>query len=169
MAYRRFEDEDLPVRKPANEKGWYQGVYKVRNYRKYMSNKPPIFRSSWEYNLMYVFDTNDNILRWGSEVVEIPYINPIDNAPHRYFTDFFVEFIDINGKFIQWIIEVKPLSKLNPPKQKNKTRTRAYQMNEYMINKAKWNAADLYCSKKGWQFKILTEEEIKALNRYIPM
>lgn len=168
MAYRPFEDQETPIQRPASEGGWSQGVYKVKNSRKYMSTKPPVFRSSWEYNIMYMFDTNENICRWGSEIIEVPYINPIDGNPHRYFTDFFAEFKDEKGQYKKWVIEVKPLSKLSPPKQKKRTKTWAYQMNEYMINTAKWNAASVFCNKRGWEFKIFTEEEIKALDRFVP-
>lgn len=168
MAYRPFEDQEAPIKRPASEGGWNQGVYKVRNARKYMSTKPPVFRSSWEYSIMYMFDTNDNIVRWGSEIIEVPYINPIDGNPHRYFTDFFAEFKDEKGQYKKWVIEVKPLNKLSPPKQQRRTKTWAYQMNEYMINTAKWNAASAFCAKRGWEFKIFTEEEIKALDRFVP-
>jgi hypothetical protein len=168
MAYTPFEDQEAPIKRPASEGGWHQGVYKVRNAGKYMSTKPPVFRSSWEYNIMYMFDTNSNICRWGSEIIEIPYINPIDGNPHRYFADFFAEFKDERGQYKKWVIEVKPLNKLSPPKQKKRTKTWAYQMNEYMINTAKWNAAGGFCAKRGWEFKIFTEEEIKALDRFVP-
>ena len=136
MAYTPFEEQESPIKRPASEGGWHQGVYKVRNASKYMSTKPPVFRSSWEYNIMYMFDTNANICRWGSEIIEIPYINPIDGNPHRYFADFFAEFKDERGQYKKWVIEVKPLAKLSPPKQKKRTKTWAYQMNEYMINTA---------------------------------
>lgn len=163
MAYKKFEDQDAPVPRPKSEGGWNQGVYKLLNQKKYMSTKPPIYRSSWEANVMYLFDTNDFVVRWGSEIIEIPYINPIDGNPHRYFADFYVEFKDKHGKYIKWVIEVKPASKLNPPKQQKRTKTWAYQMNEYMINKAKWHAATAFCNHRGWDFKIFTEDNIKNM------
>lgn len=156
-----FRDQNLPGE--WNKGGWNQGVYKIQNPSKYMSNRPPIYRSSWEANVMYLFDTNHNIKRWGSEIIEVPYCSPIDGRMHRYYVDFYVEFTDKNGKYIKWLIEVKPASKLNPPKQKRKTKTWAYQMNEYMINRAKWNAAGAYAKNSGWDFKIFTEEEIHRL------
>jgi hypothetical protein len=165
MAYRSFEDQDLPIQRPKSEGGWHQGVYKVVNYKKYMSNKPPIFRSSWEANMMYLFDMNSFVTRWGSEILEIPYMNPIDSKVHRYFADFYVEFKDKNGKYIKWVIEVKPADKLHPPKQKKRTKTWAYQMNEYVINVAKWTAARAYCQHRGYEFKIFTDDEIKSLCR----
>jgi len=160
---RQFEDQDLPPQRPKSEGGWHQGVYKVVNYKKYMSTKPPIFRSSWEANVMYLFDMNEFVVKWGSEVIEVPYINPIDGKAHRYFTDFYVEFKNKNGEYVKWVIEVKPESKLKPPRQQKRTKTWAYQMNEYVINTAKWNAARAFCKHKGWEFKIFTDVEIKML------
>jgi hypothetical protein len=32
--------------------------------------------------------------------------------------------------------------------------------NTYLVNQAKWEAAENVCEKKGWKFKILTEKEI---------
>lgn len=156
-------DEEYSVQRPRSEGGWRQGVYKIMNYKKYMSTKPPIYRSSWEYSLMYLCDTNEFIVRWGSEIIEIPYINPIDGNQHRYFADFYIEFKDKHGKYIKWVVEVKPASKLNPPKQQRRTKTWAYQMNEYAINKAKWAYAEAYCKNKGWEFKIMTEEQIRNM------
>lgn len=156
--------EDLsPQKRPQSEGGWSQGVYKVKNWRKYMSTKPPIYRSGWEYSVMYFFDNNQYVDRWGSEIIEIPYVNPIDGNVHRYFTDFYLEFVDKNGKYQKWVIEVKPISKLSPPKQQRKTKTFAYQMNEYLINKAKWAAAEAFCKNKGYIFQIFTEQQIRSL------
>ena len=165
MAWKKFEDSDVPVPRPKSEGGWNQGVYKIVNYSKYMSTKPPIFRSSWEYTVMYLFDKNDFVRRWGSEVVEIPYCSPIDGNVHRYFADFYVEFVDKHGQYKKWVIEVKPVDKMYPPKQTKKTKTWAYQMNEYMINQAKWKAAEVYCKNKGFEFQIFTEVQIKQLSR----
>lgn len=165
MAYKPFEEQDAPIQRPKSEGGWHQGVYKVVNYKKYMSNKPPVFRSSWEANVMYLFDMNEFVVRWGSEVIEIPYVNPIDGKVHRYFADFYVEFKNKQGQYIKWVVEVKPVSKLTPPKQQKRTKTWAYQMNEYMINTSKWNAAKAYCQHRGYEFKIFTEDEIRNMCR----
>lgn len=163
-----FQEQDAPIQRPKSEGGWHQGVYKITNHKKYLSTMPPIFRSSWEANVMYLFDHNEYVIRWGSEITEIPYINPIDGNPHRYFADFYVEFKNKNGKLSIWVIEVKPESKMYPPKQKKRTKTWAYQMNEYMINKAKWNAAMAFCKHKGYEFKIFTEYDIRQITHDMP-
>jgi hypothetical protein len=33
-------------------------------------------------------------------------------------------------------------------------------MRDWIINNAKWEAAKQYCLDRGWEFKILTEQEI---------
>lgn len=143
--------------------GWNQGVYDIKNYKKYLSNEPPVFRSSWEYTLMYFLDHNEHISRWGSEFIKIPYISPKDGEYHQYVTDFYFEFTNKNGKFQRWIVEVKPESQLKPPKQTRKTRTFNGQMLEYQINVAKWKAAGEFCRRQGISFKIFTEADIRCI------
>lgn len=35
----------------------------------------------------------------------------------------------------------------------------------YQVNLAKWEAAKKYCVKMGWEFKIVTEEELGIKKR----
>lgn len=146
--------------------GWNQGVYHVVNRDKYIGRSSPIFRSSWEYTVMYFCDHNGNILRWASEFVQIPYVHPCDGKVHTYFTDFYVEFQTADGKIERSIIEVKPEKQLFKPTQQRKTKTWKIQMITYMINQAKWAAAEAYCRNKGITFRKFTEKEIKALEKH---
>jgi hypothetical protein len=76
----------------------YKGKYKPENPRKYVGDLEEIrYRSLWERRFMVYCDTNANITKWGSEIVKIPYISPLDGRPHKYFVDFIIESIDKDG------------------------------------------------------------------------
>ena len=57
---------------------YYQGTYKPMNPEKYIGNKDPYYRSSWEKKAMVYFDSNSNVLAWGSETIAIPYFSIFD-------------------------------------------------------------------------------------------
>ena len=109
---------------------------------------------------MYFCDTNDGIRAWSSEKIVIPYISPVDNDVHRYFVDFKVTF----SKGQVWLVEIKPNKQTKEPKVKKKV-SKSYitEVVTHAINKAKWEAADLYAKKKGWTFKVLTEESLATM------
>ena len=108
-------------------------------------------------------DSNPNILEWGSEEVVIPYRSPIDNRVHRYFPDFYMQIKESNGTTKRYLIEVKPKRQTKPPaKQKRQTKKYIYEVTEYAKNQAKWEAANQFCLDRRWQFKIITEDELKV-------
>ena len=54
------------------------------------------------------------------------------------------------------------LSKQNlPKKQRRRTKKYITEVTTYAVNDAKWKAANEYCKDRRWQFKILTEKELK--------
>ena len=106
-------------------------------------------------------DINQNILEWGSEEFCLPYKSPLDNRVHRYFPDFYIKVRESTGIIKQMIIEVKPKRQcMEPKKPKRKTRGYIYEVREYVKNQAKWKAAEEYCIDRGFEFKILTENEL---------
>lgn len=139
-----------------------QGFFKPTNPSKYRGDPTNIvYRSGWERNIMQWLDTKEDVRCWSSEEIVIPYISPVDGKMHRYFIDFYVEFVDRNGNAQTMLIEVKPHAQTQEPKTpKRKTKRFISEVVTYGINKAKWSAAESYCDKKGWKFQILTEKEI---------
>jgi hypothetical protein len=77
--------------------------------------------------------------------------------------DFYVETVGSNGETKKMLIEVKPRAQTQEPKSP-KRRTKRYitEVVTYGVNQAKWKAAEEYCLKKGWEFKIITESELFA-------
>jgi len=139
-----------------------QGIFKPQNSQKYLGSSHPTYRSSWELKFFRWADLNENVLAWGSETIIIPYINPLDNAVHRYFVDNFVLFKDKEGKKQKFLIEIKPSKQVARPVSsgKKKRATVLYEQTTWITNQAKWEAAKKWAEKKGCQFVILTEKEL---------
>ena len=148
-----------------HKNGWSQGEYNLVNPSKYVGNKPPFYRSSWEQRVMYYLDNNINVLKWGSENVIIPYLFEVDGQVHRYYIDFYAKIKDRNGNIKQYLMEVKPKKQRNqpkPPKKKTKKAMQNYKiaLHTYIKNQNKWAAAVQFCKKKGLIWKILDEGNI---------
>ena len=140
----------------------YKGKYQPSYPKKYKGDpRNIIYRSLWERKFMVYCDKNENILEWGSEEIIVPYHSPIDNRYHRYFPDFYIKVRESTGKIKKMIIEIKPYRQCIEPKiQKKKTRGYIYEVIEYAKNQAKWNAAKEWCLDRGYEFKVLTENEL---------
>jgi hypothetical protein len=146
----------------------YKGRYKPNFPDKYKGDPTNIiYRSSWERNCMVYFDLNPKIIQWSSEEIVIPYKSPIDGKWHRYFPDFFVKIKNTSKTEKEYqietiLIEVKPFKETIEPKiKKRMTRQYLVEVHKWGINSAKWKAAAEYCKDRNWQFKILTEKELR--------
>jgi hypothetical protein len=140
----------------------YKGKYQPSHPKKYRGDSSNIiYRSLWERKFMVYCDMNENILEWGSEEIVVPYRSPIDNRYHRYFPDFYIKYKDKGGKIKKSLIEIKPFKQTMEPKvQKRKTKGYIYEVVEYAKNQAKWEAAREWCLDRGYEFKVLTENEL---------
>lgn len=139
-----------------------QGRFSPSNPKKYNGDPTMIFfRSGWEKRVMSWLDTNESVRSWSSEEIVIPYVSPVDGRRHRYFPDFLVEVIGVDGQIKTILIEVKPDAQTREPKKQKKT-TKRYitEVVTYGVNQAKWQAAEQYCKAKGWNFKVLTEKDL---------
>lgn len=105
-------------------------------------------------------DQTSKVLRWASEEVVIPYINPIDKKTHRYFVDFLIELTTPEG-VKTWLVEIKPKKQCSEPEKKKRI-TKGYvtEVKTWITNKAKWEAARKTSEARGWDFKILTEDDL---------
>jgi len=140
----------------------YKTIYKPLNESKYVGDVTNIIcRSLWERRVCKYLDTNQNVIRWGSEELAIPYISPMDNKRHRYFPDFIVELKGSDNTVKTKIIEVKPYKQtIKPERGKKRKATYAKECATYVVNEAKWKAARKYCKEQNWEFVILTEKEL---------
>lgn len=139
----------------------YKGWFKPKNPSKYKGDANNIvYRSNWELRVMKHLDDNPAILWWASEELPIKYVSPVDNKVHRYFPDFIVRTKRKDGSEQTLILEVKPYKQTLMPTQKRKTKRYLTEVATYAVNQAKWKAADLFCKEHGWQFKLITENEL---------
>jgi hypothetical protein len=140
----------------------YKGIFRPKNPKKYRGNPLNIiFRSGWEWRVMKHLDENPNVICWQSEEFWIPYRSPLDGRSHRYFPDFWMQALAIDGTIKTMVIEVKPLYQTAPPVRKER-RTKRFitESMNYAVNQAKWEAATGYCTARGWEFRIFTEKDL---------
>lgn len=134
-----------------------QGKYVVKNPQKYIGDPTKVvFRSSWEKDLHRFFDMNPNIIRWGSEIIAIPYIKPTDGRIHKYVVDYYVEYKNTKGELVKELIELKPKCQTRSPKANSKHHL--YESVQYAVNVSKWAAASKWCEQRGIKFRIITEK-----------
>jgi hypothetical protein len=137
-------------------RGTARGKFTPKNLEKYIGQKLPTYRSSWELSFMLFCDNNPSIENWASESIKIPYKDPLTGRNTIYVPDFLIVYIDKNQKKHAEVIEIKP---------KNQTVLEAVGKNpsrqaEYVKNMAKWQAAQAYCKRFGLKFRVVNEQDI---------
>lgn len=137
-----------------------QGEYTPENRHKYVGQKAPFFRSSWELAFMRMCDSHPNIIKWASENIKIPYRNPVTGRYANYIPDFMIQYIDKNGVEHVELIEIKPAGQTTM----ENARGRKNQM-AVAVNAAKWASAQEWCQRKGIRFKVINEDQIFSTNK----
>ncbi|AIT14445.1 Uncharacterised protein [Escherichia coli] len=117
-----------------------QGIFPIKNIKKYKSNNQPIYRSSWEKDIMISLDNNPAVIEWSIEPFSIPYVSPIDGQVHQYWPDFYVLYIGADGKQHAQVLEVKPYKQCHMELAKSKKEKIAV-----AINQSKWAYAMEFC------------------------
>lgn len=144
----------------------YKGKFYPQNPSKYAGDINNIkYRSLWERRFMVYCDTNANITKWGSEELAIPYRSPLDGKIHRYFVDFIIESKTPTGERKVSLVEIKPKKQCKEPKKpekpsKRQKSTYIYEASTWAINQEKWEAAREFAKERGWEFVVLTEDDI---------
>ncbi len=136
-------------------RSYVQGQYTPVNPDKYVGTYPIHFRSSWEFTVMKMLDTNPNITSWASESLKIPYKNPFTNKYTVYIPDFVVSYVDANGKAKAEIIEVKPAKETFLEQAKSQRAKAAVALNAY-----KWQAAQIFAKQHNMTFRVMNEGDI---------
>ena len=139
----------------------YKGRYRVKNISKYKGDPDKcIYRSMWERQTFKWLDEHPKVVKWSSEEVVIPYRCKTDGKLHRYFTDLYIQMAD--GK--TYIIEIKPKAQTQEPKKRSrKTKKYINEVMTYVKNQSKWEAADDFCKKNGWEFAIWHEGTLRNM------
>lgn len=144
-----------------SRKNYSSGIYTPKNPEKYIGSKQIRYRSSWEHKFCVFLDTNEQVIQWNSESVTIPYIDPADNAPHRYYPDFLIKLVDKSGQIKTILIEIKPIKETTEPRKPRKaSKSYVESLNTFYKNTAKWDAARIFCKKNDIEFQIITEQDL---------
>jgi hypothetical protein len=110
-------------------------------------------------------DLNSSVEEWGSEIVIVPYVSPIDKKVHRYFVDFYIKIRNKNNVMEKYLIEIKPERFTRPPQvPARKTKKFIDEVFQYGVNEAKWKAAFEFCADRNMKFMILTEKDLGIAN-----
>ena len=133
-----------------------RGKFVPKNPQKYVGNKTPTYRSSWEWSFMTFCDTHPIIQRWASEAISIPYRDPLTNRQTIYVPDFFIQYVDKAGSMLIELIEVKPRNQ-SALESVGKSK---YNQAQYVKNQAKWQAAQIWCKRQGIKFRVLSEGDL---------
>jgi len=132
-----------------------QGKYEIKNPAKYIGTKTPTYRSSWEFAFMNFADSNPNVIHWASESIQIPYRNPFTNKQTIYVPDFFIVYVDNQGKKHGELIEIKPSRQSTFESAKSQQDKAAV-----VLNTCKWQAAHAFCQRQGIRFRVVNEQDI---------
>jgi hypothetical protein len=139
-----------------------KGRFIPHNPQKYVGDPNNIwYRSSWEKRMLLWLDRNNAVLKYSSEELAIPYINPVAvdafgrQKISHYYPDFIVMYQDKTGAVKKEIIEVKPLREtMLTPGMSNRDKQ------IYAVNRAKWAAADDFAKRNNATFRIVTEASL---------
>ena len=134
---------------------WAQGTYEVINKDKYVGTRAPRYRSGWEFSFMKFCDSNDHILQWASESIQIPYRHPLTGKQTIYVPDFLITYRTRNNTMRAELIEIKP-KKQSVVESKMSSRDRAV----VAVNYAKWASATAWCKRQGITFRVITEQDL---------
>ena len=85
-----------------------RGKFVMKHPEKYIGNKVPTYRSSWEWSFMNFCDNNKSVQKWASEAIQIPYRDPLTGRQTVYVPDFFIVYNGKGQKRIAELIEIKP-------------------------------------------------------------
>lgn len=145
------------------------GKFFPRNQEKYVGDiHNIIFRSSWEARFCQYCDQNPNIIKWSSEPFEIRFWNPIDKREHSYYPDYYIKVKKQDGTEESWVIEVKPAAQHQLDKKptlegnltEKKIRSYNHQMETWIVNRAKFDAATTFAKNNGYKFGVVDENFI---------
>lgn len=180
-AYKRYHKPNT-----SDKSKWLQGYFTPTKHPEKCLTKINEYRSSWELKFMELCDRSPKIIRWASEPIKIPYYNPVKNLEYckknnldprdkrnwaraNYWTDFWIELLQADGKTKKIFIEIKPKSQTQKPKPINESaglkEYKRYnrEAQTYLVNMAKWDAAKKYFESKGCYFSVFTEDTLRKL------
>ena len=143
-----------------------QGIYHLKNPEKYCGKKNPRYLSSYELKTFKFLDNHSSVIKWGAETIVVPYYNPVKKRKARYMVDIYVKYQDKDGNIIEELLEIKPKAQAKRPVKRGRKKISTFQQEEltYATNIAKWQAAEKFANERGWNFRVITEDDIYKYN-----
>jgi len=139
-----------------------KGIFKPKNPSKWVSPNKIIYRSSIEQRYFTLFDLSSSVINIASEKVIIPYFDDARQKQRRYYIDLIVKYKDKQGEIKVKLIEIKSFTEsILPKKPKRITENYKNAIATYITNQSKWKAATAYANKRGWEFVVMTEKNLK--------
>jgi len=73
-----------------------------------------------------------------------------------------MKVMEQSGEIKKYIIEIKPKRQTVPPVQTSKKRTKTFinEVKTYVVNEAKWKAAEEWCKDHLLEFMVITEDQL---------
>jgi hypothetical protein len=139
-------------------RGFVTGDFAKFNPKKYVGEYPITYRSSYELDFMFKMEMNPKVKAWAAEQIVIPYLmkekrgDSFVDVRHNYITDATVWLHD-NTKYV---CEIKPLTFSPKSIGEMKTNFQIYK------NSQKWRYAIQWCRQNGYEFKVITEVQLKT-------
>ena len=155
----------MSIHKHITKSGKYssaKGTFYPLHKEKFQGESDPKFKSRLEQKMMVWLDKSPHVLKWNYERVIIPYIDKTrGNSTHNYYMDFKTVLNTKNGPKT-FIIEVKSHKETIPPMASKRKKKETYKMEveTWIRNQCKWDAASRSARARGWEFKIFTEKEL---------
>jgi len=154
-------------RKSSNKSRTKKGLYKVKNPEKYMGNLNNVeYKSSWEYKFCVYCDLTPEVLKWGCEIIVIPYIDRFGKS-RRYIPDFYMECRNLKHPDLlnKFLVEVKPEKETKEPHipkniSSKKMKNLEWELNTWYTNKHKWVYAIEWCKSRDIIFRLVTEKQL---------
>jgi hypothetical protein len=145
-----------------NDKYKY-GYFIPNNPEKYTGDLNNIlYRSSWEFYVLRIFDQNPRIISYCAEPFSIKYLHPFAHKYRNYYIDAYAKILNARDEVIEWIFEIKPNKYTRPPTPPKNPTPKAnknynHHAKQYIVNCKKFEAAKEYARSKGMKFGIITE------------
>jgi len=133
-----------------------QGIFTPKNPEKYVGNRLPYCRSSWETTFCMFCDNNPAVQQWSSEPVKIPYRDPLTGKQTVYVPDFLISYVDRYQKKHVEMVEIKPANQMI----KERVGKNPYNQAQFVKNQAKWAAATQFCNQQGIKFRVINEMDL---------
>ena len=138
------------------------GIYTPINTQKYKGKGLPQFKSKLELKLMMYLDKSDAVCEWCYEPFAIKYEDKSElingkGVIRKYYVDFTASIKTGSAIKKVWI-EVKSINDVVMNKRKN---TNIYENKTYLKNMSKWVVARKLAQNLGYEFKIITDRDLK--------